>query len=110
MLPLIIPFVHNNGTLVDQAQRVALAAAALVDALRGNMPNGRDYYPITDARDAWGERAAFVSEIKEARIMRNLLIGFIFGWLVSTIGFAGVMRIAEKITGVAQAQVMELSK
>lgn len=42
--------------------------------------------------------------------MRNLMIGFILGWLVSTIGFAGVMRIAEKVTGIAQAQVVELSK
>ena len=42
--------------------------------------------------------------------MRNIIIGFVLGWLVATIGFAGITRIAERIAGAAQTQVLEMSK
>jgi len=69
MIPLLAPSVHLNGTskqeLVEQRLAVMEAARALLQAMKGASPNGRDYYPQGDgaykrAATAWNERREMV--------------------------------------------------
>ena len=69
MTPLVTPSIHLNGTskreLVEQRLAVMDAARALLEAMKGAAPNGRDYYPQAEgaflkAATAWNERREMV--------------------------------------------------
>ncbi len=42
--------------------------------------------------------------------MRNLLIGFVLGLVVATVGFSGIARIADRGVDVIKSNAQELSK
>ena len=42
--------------------------------------------------------------------MRNLLIGFILGLVVTTVGFSGVAKILDHFIGTVKTQSQELAK
>lgn len=48
-LPLVVPFIHYNGTSPEQLKenllKVSQALRDAYDALKEAAPNGRDYYP-----------------------------------------------------------------
>lgn len=52
----------------------------------------------------------FITQAGKGNAMRNLIIGFVLGLIVATVGFSGVARLLDKGVETIKTQSQELAK